>query len=576
MATHDVYVVPLFTANLDDASFKLPGAIDAAGDAYWQAPAWMDTATPLREILGDTQVLAHTNNVETVESASHGVFVCETIGGLWWDRVHVIPKVIALGNLLSDQSVVVTVHNAFRGQSVDWLTFVNNTGSGTSVVGLPTFADTIGPQDGRAITYNVDADTGPAQVVSNMIFTFDVPSTVELPVSFTRLVVFPWQPQKPVREVLQSRTWIGEAIDGTEQRRKSRKNPRQLVEMVLRLTGRARQNAKAVLQDHQGRLFGLPIWWEARQLSAAAAITDTVINVDTTDYADFRVGSLCIIWSANDHFEAQEIDSFTSTTITVASPLTRDYTAGALVMPLRTAFVSPALTTQQHPVNAEDFPANFVVTDNDSNLGSAAAFSTYNSKILLDDANIIASGTLPNTLERRVQLIDSGTGRQTRFSPWDRSKPGLVKSFVTQSRQALWEYRQLLHELNGMQISFYIPTFYKDMTPTSPLSSGSTNFQIENIGYTKHVQHRAPYNVIRVVETDGTTHIREITGEVEISEDIEQLSVDSSWPSTIAIADIERIEYILLVRRATDSATLQHRTALGEADIQFPLKGLFE
>jgi hypothetical protein len=556
--------------------FEAPGATDAAGASYWQTPSLTITESDAALTLDQNQVaLAYTHVIPSPPSTTHGAAVCEVIGGLWWDRFHVIPKIIALGNLLSDQVITITVHNAFRGSSVDWLTLTNNLGAGTSLVGLPTFAYTVGPQDGLAFTLNIDADVGPAQVISDLVFTTDVPSTLTLPVSFTRLIVFPFQPQKPVREVLQFSTDILTSEDGTEQRRARRKNPRQLVEMVLRLDGRARQNAKAMLQDHQARLFGLPVWWEARLLSAAASISDTVLNVETTDYADFRDGSLCLLWSSNTHFEAQEISSSTASTITVASPLSKAFTSpGTLVIPLRTAYVSPQLTSQKYPVAVEDFPANFVTTDNDANLADVSAFSTFNGKVLLDDPNVITGGTLPETLMRRVQIIDSGSGAQDRYSPWTNSKPGLVKSAITQSRQSLWEYRQLLHALRGRQVSFYIPTFFDDMTLTEDLASGSTQMKIENIGYTQHVQHRKPFDVIRVVLNDGTTYIRTVTGEIEIDEDEEQLSVDSSWPSTIAKADVKRVEYLLLVRLLNDNATIQHANAIGDAEIQFPLQGL--
>ena len=84
----------------------------------------------------------------------------------------------------------------------------------------------------------------------------------------------------------------------------------------------------------------------------------------------------------------------------------------------------------------------------------------------------------------------------------------------------------------------------------------------------------APHDHIRITKTDGTTLDRAITNVAEIDADEERISVDGNWPSNIAVADIERIEYLELVRLDSDRIRVAHHEVAGDATIDLPVRSV--
>jgi hypothetical protein len=167
-------------------------------------------------------------------------------------------------------------------------------------------------------------------------------------------------------------------------------------------------------------------------------------------------------------------------------------------------------------------------------------------------------------------------GRFRKVSDWDASRRVHRKVFHCGSRQRLWEVRQLLHSLRGRTISFYIPTFYDDLTPTAGIVDSATTMKIKNIRYAALVRERSPKGDIQVLLTDGTKIERQITDSVELSAAEEQITVNSSWGTTAALDEIERVSFIEKVRFDSDEILLEHFDANGQARVSAPVKAVLE
>ena len=173
-------------------------------------------------------------------------------------------------------------------------------------------------------------------------------------------------------------------------------------------------------------------------------------------------------------------------------------------------------------------------------------------------------------IETKVYVLDNVSGDYSHFASQARSLRQSKKGFLTQSRQELWELRQLLHFLRGKQVSFYIPTFSKDLIPNQTLVSGNSTFNMADIGYVTNANDRWSKKVFRMHLTDGTVLIRTIVDSSQVSTSEEQLTVDTVWPYNITVADIDRIEFLEKVRFDTDDIQIIHRNALGEASCIVP------
>ena len=495
----------------------------------------------------------------------------------WVDRIHVIPRRFDFGNILGVINRAIDIFSAFRDQDVSFTTFTNNSGPGLSITDLPGLPTVLTPFTGLSLNLQVTPNGSP-NFDTTMDFEFDV-GTVVVPITGSRVVMFPYAPETPMQETLEFKTDVFAFKDGTEKRFALRKNPRQSFTLELaREQGVERSRIDSVLYEWQSRVFGLPMWHEGMSITAAVAVNDTVVAVDSTAFIDLRVGGLALLLRPDEiTFDAIEVSSFTATSITFGSTIQNTYEPGTLVYPIRNAIASAVFTGERHSVGLATFQIRFRVIDNDPpvSIASTAAFSTYNSKVLLDDFNPIGA-SLTETYERAMVEFDGGVGVISHDSPWTRNKRKSRKGFETRSRQESWETRQLLHALKGKQTSFYIPSFSKELTVVDVLTSGASTLTITNVGYTRFVQNQSPRNIIRVTLTDGTSLIRTVDSSAEVDSETEVLTLDNTWPATVAVADISVVDFIEKVRLDSDRIPITHLQGFGETSISFPVKGVFE
>lgn len=515
----------------------------------------------LSHVLGDLPEISHDYLAEQTAG----------VGGLWFERLWYLPVMLELGNILTTITSDIEIYNSDRelAQSLD--TAVNNAGTGVSFLSLPTLPFDLGAQSGMTITVQISTEGQPV-INGTLDFTTSL-GDFSIPITGSRVVMFPYEPEQPIREILEFKTDVLRAVDGSEQRINVRKNPRQKMELYLRMEdGASLRRLVSLLKGWHERVFGVPVWWEARALGADAATSDLTITVDTS-YGDFRVDGLAILWTDEDTYDALEIDSFDANSITFTSALTQDFVANeTLVMPLRVANTESTIDRDIYPVNLQDFRLVFHVIDNDVDLADTAAFDTHNGKVMVDEPNLMTSSTTPAGFERQIEIIDNGIGVPQQFSTWLASASQRQKGFLGYSRQRIWEVRQLMHALRGSQTSFYLPTHTPDMVVVQNLASGSFLMDIEHQGYTKYVNGQEPYASLWIELVDGTVLTRQVTTAEELSSTTERLTVDVAWPSTITVAEINRVCFLELVRISDDRVLFRHQYP-GQADIVVSVRG---
>lgn len=574
MAAHPGY------SSTSNFSIYGPGFTSGAG-AYAPNDAQWGTARVEFKI-GDTLALfrhisgASVNNQPiSATPTAHKGYIAEGIGGLWWERVHILPRSIVLGNILSTVDTTIDIFNAFRATAQNWNTFVNGAGAGTDMIG-ETLTEVFDPLEGRLFTFRVLTD-GPSQVSAILQYVFGGGGgTILQPISFVRLVVFPYLPEQPVFEELSWLTDVFQAESGAEQRVALRDYPRQSFEFRLqRSTPKERQELANRLFDRQEIPWGLPDWTKPAELRLAATAGDTVLTLVRTSYSDFRIGENLLLWVSEVSFESALVTGVTPTTLTVNAPLQFSWPVGTVVMSMRTAALGEVVPLAKHLTDLEIFDLRFRVVDNVTQIGQANSWSVFNNKVLLDDPNFV-SGTVAEEHSIPVTLIDNETSRFTQFTTSQgRGRRASVKTFVTKDRKDLFRVLQLLHFLRGRQTSFYLPTFRKEFTLLQALVSGASTALVENNGYSTFSASRTPRNVLRVVKTDGTSIIRTITSASEIDSSQEQLNVSPVWPSNVPLADVSYVDIVEKVRLDSDQIKIEHRIP-GKARISLPVRTVFE
>lgn len=509
----------------------------------------------------------------------------ESPGYLWFDRVHLLPREpLDFGIILAEQTVEFEIFNA-RGTPVSLNNVANNTGanSGVSVPDLVSLPVVVSPYssiiDSSSIrlspvrTTIVVAKEGAASIDGSLDFLFSNSQTLTVLITGTRLQLIAGV-YDAVRERLQFLTEIHEARSGKEKRIALRRSPRQLFDVVYRLSGEERQRMDALLFGAQAQPLAFPLWHEDVNTTAAATATATSLAVAGAADVDFRVGGFAVIYESHTKFDVLSLSAVSDTSISFASsPLVNSYGAGARVAPVRIAILRSIPTGDRFPVVVQDYTLQLMVIDNETGAltGSTSGWSTYEGLVILDDCHGMAGPTLQVELEQRVRLIDSATGVARLLSRWPTSRRGTQRLFSMRSRAEIMRVRRLLIALNGRQKSFWQPTRSEDLTVVAPLASGGQAMDVVNVGYFRNVQQRAGKNHVRLTLSNETTLERQITASEEISATVERLTVDDAWPSTIAPEDVVRVEFIEPTRFDADEFVFNYARA-GVATLRAPTR----
>lgn len=501
----------------------------------------------------------------------------------FFDRFHVFPGRFDIGVVTSAQLLDIEIYSAHRYATYDWSTFVNNAdpNSGITLVTLPTLPVSIPPQTSYTPALQLSiASSGNPIIDSTLDFGFTTPETVTVPITLSRVAPIVFRPEQPYRETLSFGTAFRSTITrGREQRVSYRKNPRQLFEWRLFLEdGTERTKVAMFLHSPRDVPFAIPAWHDLTTLTAAVTAGATVLPVANTSQGDFRVDGLVLIYKdSNGTFEILSVASLTATTVTLNVGLTGGFAQGDIVAPVLIAALDSNPSGARWPSSDAVVNLALRVTDNDANIGSTAAWPTFNGRVLLDECNGVET-TAPELFEQDVLRIDSRSGPvHLDASSWGRSQRVTEKTFRTATRSASWNLRQLLYALRGPAVAFYLPSFSNDLQVAATVTNATSTIDVTNVGYTRFVgaTPEAPRNIIRLVFVDGSAPVyRTVTAATEVSATVERLTVNSAWGATYTTSQIRRIEFVELVRFDSDDLELEHRPS-GGVTLTAPVRSLF-
>ena len=491
----------------------------------------------------------------------------------WFDRAHALPRSIDLGRILATVNVALTVHNAYRRQTITWNSFVNGAGAGTTLTG-PTPPQILNPQESTENLVLVVGTDGVPVVDDQLDFGFTpVADAPLIPITFSRLVYFPLFPQDGIVETLGFLTDVLRSKNGTEKRASLRRVPRVTLKLKFRDedgTGELGELHNSML-GRPGSTWGIPLWQESTVLTSAQSASDAIINVRDTAYRQFIADGVAVVFAPGLAPDIFQIDSFTSTTITPVNPMVGDFPAGTLVMPVKLGLATNQQRGSRWPVHLADLNVEFELIDVLEDLSDLTAWGTLNSKPLVDDCNAIGRGSVREAIAADITVLDNDVGPFEKFAFTANGRFQTPKQWAPQGIEKLWDVRALLYSLRGQQTSFYMPTDRDDLTAIADLNSGSDSLSITYAGYS-YVFGNGYRDYIRVTISDGTVYDREVTAVTQNAEQTEEyLVVGTTWPATHALADIVRVEFLQNMRLASDTVSLRYEPGRAGARVNIPL-----
>lgn len=467
----------------------------------------------------------------------------------FYNHVHVTPRTLDIGNLLSVQTREASVWNAhFTSKALSAITESGTTGLTESGIVAPT---TFAPLEERVFFVTV-ATTGPATIDAKYAFVFPAESPV-LGVVGRRVVVFGHAPNwaAPVVEKLAWLTDVMPAQGGIEQRVGLRDAPRRALAYELATLTRHQTNLlETMLLGWQARLWAVPVWTDRQDLAAALAAGSLTVPCTTSGY-EFAASGLALLWAAHDRHEAVEVASVGASSLTLKTATVAAWPAGTRLYPVRLGRMPSRQKLLRETAHHITGAVEFAFDDN-------PALAAVDSGDVYAGYRVYAGRTNwadPTEIDfvRQVDEIDYETGKA-----WVDDLSGLatlLKSWhwLFKSRAEIVAFRGWLAARAGRRVPFWSISQAVDMEVTAPIGAADTAITIRNIGYQRYLNGRADRRHIAIKTLAGTTYYRQITAATEISAASEQLAIDSALGATLQPADIESARFMHLTRLETDA-----------------------
>jgi hypothetical protein len=495
------------------------------------------------------------------------------IGFDYWEKILLQPPLQAMGNIVSETVFPVTLQNTFRRDTNQVTTINNNAGDGITITG-PALPHDLKPFKSQVYTVTVTT-SGPPNINGNIQFVTNI-RTASMLITGTRIIIFPYAPQRNLDEKLTWLTDIVKSADGSEQRHALRTNPRQSVGFEVIATTQFEINSiKNLLVDWTTRVFGVPLWWDEKSLAADVAINDTVISVrnGALANADFRPGGLGMIYQEDDEgnitSDVLQIDTVTvsPSVVTFLTGVTNAYDGSkATIIPVVAGILAtPASQGTSQDTESSRFSMNFDLLDNDETQVPAIGVGTYpelddfngRNLMVINDINFMSEKRLSEQWSQNMQRVDFDLGTFFQLTQELAARRQTPFRWRIEDQSFGWQIRTLLFELKGRLRSVWLPTWRDDFEVVVNIGNGAGTIDVANWGFTQF-SDRTPWAGLRLRHIDGSISYHRITSSAIISDTVERLTISPVTSFAMDIVDVLQVDLLILSRQSDDTIMISH------------------
>jgi hypothetical protein len=549
-----------------------PLTFSGQGDYFKSPPAWDGRASAT---LGTEPSLGRRSFDVPVHVADRRVGAPQAMfGDDFFDRIHVEPQVLNLGNVSSVQQRAVRVWSAYRSRALILTDAALSGGEGIVLTapGVPPLS--FAPMSERTWQVAVGTD-GPPVIAATLAFRFD--GFAEIPVAITgqRIVAWAFVPDwsRGVQERLEWKTDILTSPLAAEQRRGLRSAPRRSFEATMIVDGRERVLLDLAVFGWGGRTWALPIWPDGQWLAQDHTLGVRVIECDPL-HRDFRVGGLVQL-RGRTAFEVEiaEVEAIGAASITLRHPTTRVWSRGSRLYPVRTARLAEPPRVTRLTDQAASVSARFDVVEACDWPGIADP-TMYRGHPVLDQRPD-ESERLNDGWQRALLTLDNEFGRPLVLDPADWAATTQAHRWRMHGRAERAAVRSWLYTFRGRQRAVWRPTHADDLTLLTPVAGTATALDVTNVGLSRFAGLRPGRRDVRIELRGGLALHRRITAAVALDDDIERLTLDAALGLDVRPRDIRRIGFLVLSRGDSDEAEIEHHTdSDGSADASIVLRAV--
>lgn len=466
----------------------------------------------------------------------------------FYDRFHVTPSVVNLGNLVGTQVRDLLIWNAFRRpRTLQTLDMVD--GEGIEVSGQPAPPLVFMPLQERAYTLTIGTD-GPPSIDAAMVFSMDEGLVFSVRITGSRVTPWLWRPDWTygVGESLEWLTDVIESENGTEQTVQLRLGPRRTIDFTAAAVGNERQAMETALAGWSGRVWSVPIWQDGAEILAPVPIGTDVVSVPTQG-RDFYPGGLAtLVGSTWRESEVVEVLAVNPGQVQLRRATGRAWPLGTVLYPARTARLIDGAEADRFTGQVSSAKLKFDVVGA-SDWPELADLPTYRGLPVLEDRPEWSKApTL--AFDRKMAVLDNQVGARTFTDRADIPMLRQAHRWSPVGRAQLARIRSLLYLLRGKARAVWVPSWAEDFTLTADSPATNYAMEVQWQGYTQYINRARGRRDVRISSPAGVQYAR-ITGAVEVDANTERLTVDAPMAHTWRAGEAE-VQYLTLWRLDTD------------------------
>lgn len=495
-----------------------------------------------------------------VQHEAKSGFVMNTFFEDFYLRIQVTPLTIDAGSLLSSQTRIIKVWNAFLTpvtvESVEFEGF-----DGMTLIPPATHPNT--PyvlQPLEEINYQVQIGINGPPVIAATVIIHTSTGDVTITITGSRVVLFPFKPNwsSQIAETLSARSTTIRSYGGTEQTVAMRRKVRRNFTIPYSVRDLDAQLFANLIVGWQNRLYGLPIWPEQSYSTADLASGSSVVQA-ATSYRSFQSGGLVMVYYGKNSsdYEVREIDTMTSSSISVKIPFTRNWAKGSKVIPVllaaMDASVSGTYATSGALAASIGFSCEPSTTDDNANYAEVPA--TYRGyELYLGITNWRDPNAFNFNTDAQMVDMQSGVFEMVGLSPY--SSAGRSHDWFMKTLQAVQQFRSWVYRRRGKAIGCWMPSSLDDFTIASDYPASGLSITVKTNGYATFIQQADARKDLYIQLRNGNYYARRITASVDNGDGTTSLTLDTAIPENMSASTIRRFSYLTFYRMSSDDVPI--------------------
>lgn len=370
------------------------------------------------------------------------------------------------------------------------------------------------------------------------------------------MTLAPWRPEVISHEMRWS-TDVMISRDGTEQRVCTQAYPRESAALRYRLLDSEARVLRSRLFNDVASQWTIPLWWEETQITADVSVAGTSVSGDF-QYWDWSAGDRVFLITGDDStWEIGEIDSITSSTITLSTGVSSEYPAGSWIMPARYARLSEGQGIS-HPsvgITAIDLQVEF--EDMVPPAGTGVSLDTYNSLTHLDQCPT-QSGPTDENFAMIFDRADFGSVWEQIATEMDAAKISQQRRWYLEGAEEFQKWKYMLQTLRGRREPFYFATWQPDLELSQTATPGSSTITIvdDQPGYDTEYNDMDSHSHLQLELSNGNRIQREVDSIADNGDGTLTITLGSALPA--GSYTVDKISHLELCRGRTDSVRFEH------------------